>query len=73
VPGVTVNLRVVALNSVDPNYGAPSEPIELTPSALPNGSDLIQVVTYAANSLHLSWNEPADTGIGDTTIPILSY
>ena len=49
----------------------PSEPITLTPSALPDGSMSIVVDEYSGNYLLLSWNEPVDTGA--VGIPILSY
>ena len=64
-PGQLTTLRVVAKNDVWVNYGAASEPIVLTPAALPGPSSTIQVLEYGENYLLLGWDVPSDTGAGD--------
>jgi titin len=72
--GQLVDLRVTALNGIAPNVGIPSATIRLTPSSLPNASTYIQVDTYSANSLMLSWDVPSNTGANnDSTITIVDY
>lgn len=72
--GQLVQLRVTALNAIPPNTGIPSEPISLTPSALPSAPTFIKVDVYGAHSLLLSWNVPANTGANDSVIvPITDY
>lgn len=72
-PGVLTTLRVVAVNAVADGVGAPSEPIELTPAALPGPSASIFVAEYGENYLLLEWDVPADTGAGDQSLQIVSY
>lgn len=72
--GSQVQLRVTGLNAIAQNVGIPSETITLTPSSLPGPSTYIQVDTYSASALLLSWDVPANTGANDmVTVPILDY
>jgi hypothetical protein len=65
---------VTALNAIAPNTGIPSSTISLTPSSLPGVSTYIQVDSYAAHSLLLSWDVPANTGANDdNTVPVTDY
>lgn len=71
VKGQLTQLQIVPINSI--GSGQPSDPVLLTPCALPSASQLIQVLQYGPNYLKLQWNIPLDTGVGDLSIPILNY
>ena len=69
--GGSKTLRVVARNSI--NFGTPSSSITLVPTGLPNAPTPITVTSYGKDFLALQWVLPTDTGIGDTSVPIIKY
>jgi hypothetical protein len=69
--GVLTNLRIIAVNAI--GSGEPSAIVNYTSAALPSAVLLIEVVEYGPTSLWLRWTVPLDTGIGDRTLPIISY
>ncbi len=56
-------MRISAINALGNGYW--SDPIVLTPSALPSGPVNIYVVYNIEGTLTLSWDVPLDTGGGD--------
>jgi hypothetical protein len=69
-PGVSVNIKVAAINSL--NEGEASDEVTLTPAVRPTAPTLLSG-SSTASSILLTWSEPANTGIGDTSISISAY
>jgi len=64
-------LRVVPLNAI--GRGQPSDSVFLTSAALPSASLNISVSEFGESYLVLEWTVPLNTGIGDQSLPIISY
>jgi titin len=69
----TYKYVVTALNTIGESII--SDPVSILAVGLSNAPGIITVVSngYSETSITLNWTAPTDTGLGDTSIPVLTY